>query len=339
MHTAINSHEDSLSRGELPSGIDTPQSNLSQELQAMADDSNQKKIESNDSKYRLEVVEGLTPPKSERLAPGEPYRFLVTAALQGSATETGDWLRGDGDGFRATDRPVNASLIDQDHNWTFAGENGFILEPPTDGNDIIAAQAYDIGSSDLEPQAVEPDAAGLLSATDPRGYNQINIAAGNVAGVYIRYGEDGSELGRPGQAAELRAFADEHHLPVVEIPVKPQELRAGEASVQELSAKNGNSLWKVRLPEDGSVHEVDIIQLRDGETALGINPNELGFDMRVLATDPYGQSEWIENKADALASVLPRMEQLLASGATQESTRPAIEFAVHRMKEVTSSTA
>jgi hypothetical protein len=87
------------------------------------------------------------------------------------------------------------------------------------------------------------------------------------------------------------------------------------------------------------VHEVDIIQLRDGEAALGINPDELGFDMRVLATDPYGQSEWIENKADALASVLPRMEQLLASGTTQDSTRPAIEFAVHRMKEVTSSTA
>lgn len=302
---------------------------LYQELSLMPD--RQNRNEMTEQEPRRTLLEGLSEPTSGELKAGTEFRFLVTAAVQAEPTELGRWLYGEnGTGFRAEGRPVNASLIDQDHTWTFEGGNGYILQPPDKEQDIIAAEPNDIGSSDLEPQSITYDAAALLDATSPQGYNHITIASGRLAGVFIRKTERGEELGSEDANAGLRAFAAQNRLPLVEIEVKPQDLRAGPETVERLPAKQGNRLWKIRLPEEGALREVDIIQFQPGERPKGFSVDEVGFDMRIQDIDPYGQSRYAMEDGTVLRSVLERLQALAESA--EEEDKDAVEFTISRIQ-------
>jgi len=284
---------------------------------------------------RLRVVEGMSDVKTGKVELGQDYRFLITAAVQSSPSELGTWLSGDGNGFRAIERPVNTSVIDQEHNWTFAGENGFILAPPEDGADVVAAKPTDIGSNDLDKQPIDLDAEELLKQTRETGYNQINIASGRLQGVYIRQDEQGQDLGNPRTNEQLRAFAEQHSLPVVEIPVEAKALEPGPAEVQELGTKEGNRLWKVVLPGEGVRREIDIVRFKPGETARGMQIDEQGFDMRIQELDPHGKSTYINDNPDALSDARSEVEQLIASAT--DADREALEFVLRRIDSLAKS--
>ena len=230
--------------------------------------------------------------------------------MQAQPDRLGDWLKGDGQGFRSSERPVNTSLIDQDHTTTFNGDNGFILSPPEDGSDIIAANSYDVGSNNMEQQTITSNADTLLADTDPASYNHINIAAGNLLGVYIRLDDQGRELGNPEANAALRNYAEKNNLPIVEIPVEPLELRAGEASMQEVPANHGNRLWQVKVPGEGKLHEVNILKLQPGEVPLGMNPDADGYDYRILEIDGYGRQIQIVDSGSVPGEVERALENL-----------------------------
>jgi hypothetical protein len=284
----------------------------------------------NERHNRLAVVQGLTEPVDGRLPADSRYRFLITAAVQSDPVELGRWLLGSGSEFTVNERPVNTSLIDQEHNWTFEGLNGFILGPPERGEDVIAAQPHDMASNDLEPQPITADAEQLLAATSRQGYNHVNVTAGKLKGVFIRCTEEGAELGSPEANAKLRSFADQHGLPKVELAVKPQRLEAGEISIEHLTAKAGNKLWKVRLPENGALREVDIIQFQPTERPKGFTADASGFDLRVQDIDPYGQSRYVIEDKLVLTRVLERLKLLMP--VTEGVDAEAVEFAIRRIE-------
>jgi len=288
-----------------------------------------------DSEQRLGVVDGLSEVKAGRVQAGEKFRYLVTAAVQAHPREIGTWLDGEGAGFATTDRPVNTSLIDQDHSWTFEGNNGFILEPPVNPDDVIAARPHDFASNDLISQPIEQNAEELLSATSPEGYNQITICSGKLAGVFIKFSPDGAELGDPVKNQQLREFAQEHDVPLVEIEVEPQELRTGPVTMERLPANSGNQLWKMRMPEEGSLREIDIIKFQPGEAPRGFTIDESGFDMRLQEIDGYGQSRYVLGDAESVQQVLARIDEL--SGSMDEADQSALAFARHRLEQALQS--
>ena len=306
----------------------TMKSNVDQ-TQAETGDVTKTETEDRGNMDRLQVVSGLTEAKPGQIEPGEDYRFLITAAVQSSPSELGTWLSGDGQGFRGSDRPVNTSLIDREHNWTFAGENGFILTPPEDGADVIAAKPLDIGSNDLDTQPIQFNADELLGATAKNGYNQVNIASGRLEGVYIRQDEQGQDLGNPRINEQLRASAEHHGLPVVEIPVEPILLEAGATQIHELEAKEGSRLWKISLPSDGVLHEIDVIRVKPGETPKGMQLDKRGFDLRIQQLDGYGSSTFINADSEALGQLRSKVEALLLDVA--ENDREALEFTLRRI--------
>ena len=114
--------------GEAEASVgDAHAQHLSEELKSIRDEQLSETQETERAGDRLRVVEGTTQPVAGTLQPGEPFRFLITAAVQANPTDLGTFLYGDGTGFSGSDRPVNTSLIDQDHTATFEGHNGFIL--------------------------------------------------------------------------------------------------------------------------------------------------------------------------------------------------------------------
>lgn len=284
-----------------------------------------------ESMNRLGAVEGLSEVRAGRVGAGEKFRFLVTAAVQRHPGEIGTWLNGDGAGFRAADRPVNTSLIDQDHNWTFEGNNGYILEPPVNPDDIIAARPHDFASNDMSVQPIDHNAQELLEATNPQGYNQINIRSGKLAGVFIKLTPEGTELGDPVKNQQLRAFAEERGLPIVELEVKPQDLHAGEPTMERLPANDGNELWKIKIPGEGKLQELDIIQFQSGERPEGFRTDEAGFDMRLRDIDGYGQSEDALAVSESVRLVLAKLDQLASSVDAED--KPALEFARRRLQQ------
>ncbi len=284
-----------------------------------------------ESTDRLGAFEGLSEVRAGRVGAGEKFRFLVTAAVQRHPQEIGAWLDGDGAGFRAADRPVNTSLIDQDHNWTFEGNNGFILEPPADPDDIIAARPHDFASNDMSVQPIDHNAQELLEATSLQGYNQINIRSGKLAGVFIKLTPEGAGLGDPVKNQQLRVFAEERGLPVVELGVKPQELHAGEPTLERLPANAGNELWKIKIPGEGKLQELDIIQFQSGERPEGFRVDEAGFDMRLRDIDGYGQAEDALASSESVRLVLEKLDQLASS--VDAADQPALEFARRRLQQ------
>lgn len=308
--------------------VDSHTARLTEELRAIRDGGREQKEM---PEARSRVIEGLSEVRSERILPGTGYRFLVTAAVQSDPTQLGEWLDGDGSGFEAVDRPVNTSLIDQDHNWTFEGRSGYILSPPKNGGDIIAASPHDFGSSDLEPQPIELTSDELLEQTSPEGYNQVNIKSGSLAGVFIRLREDGSELGDSGANEQLRTFAATHGKPVVEIVTQPQRLEADEPTMDKVSAKGSNDLWKVRFPEAGLLQEVDIIRFQPGEQPRGFTIDPTGFDFRVRNTDGYGETSDPTRTREGLHALLDRLSSLEAPSDPQD--RKAIAFVVGRVQQ------
>lgn len=285
-----------------------------------------------ESMTRRSVVEGLSGVQAGRIGVGEEFRYLVTAAVQGHPQEIGTWLDGDGAGFQATDRPVNTSLINEDHNWTFEGNNGFILEPPVNPDDIIAARPHDFASNDMTRQPIDQNAQELLEATSSQGYNQINIRSGKLTGVFIKLTPEGVELGDSIKNQQLRAFAAERSLPVVELAVEPQELHAGESTVERLSANDSNELWKIKIPGEGMLRELDIIRFQAGERPEGFQADEAGFDMRLRDIDGYGQTSDALASSESVRLVLAKLDHLSSSVDVED--RPALEFARRRLQEV-----
>ncbi|MCC7543516.1 hypothetical protein IT415_02300 [bacterium] len=321
---------DSANESEAPTE-DAHAQQLREELRAIRDAQQQGEVtESEQAGDRLRVVEGTTKPEAGVLKPGEKFRFLITAAVQANPTELGTFLYNGGTEFRGSDRPVNTSLIDQDHTVTFEGRNGFILEPPEDPHDVVAAQPHDFGSNDLTRQSIEYTGDELLVATDPLAYNHINVASGKLLGVFIRQRETGEDLGRAEANSELRAFAQQYGLPVVEIRTRPEELHAGPPTVEQLPANDGNRLWKIRLPEEGVQRDIDVIQLKAGERPRGFDPNSEGFDLRVQEIDGYGESRFVMEDIPVLRAVLSQLEALSEVAADQT---PAVNFARQRLAQ------
>ena len=269
------------------------------------------------------MSEIVSKPESRRYMPDEEFRFLVHAPLDIHARTEALGL----EEFSLTERPLNTTLIDQDHTWTFEGMSGLIIEPPESDEEVLGAWSYDSGLNDMVREENQPDALRVLEETRPDNYNQVNIRTGRVTGVYIRVREDGSEIGDAQRSKQLREFAAIHNLPVAEIVVKPQIFAETAAEVH----KPTEDLTSVEFSIGGKKYRVDAL-VADPDRPLAGDTAFEGHYIRARSIDQYGEASGDVVDSESLQSVVDGLKPLLETDLDQ-NTRTTVEVMIKRYQQ------
>lgn len=266
------------------------------------------------------LSEVVTRPESKKYMPEDEFTFLIHVPLQGVAERAGQLGTDD---FSLTERPLNTSLIDQDHTWTFEGKSGFIIEPSTDTEAVLGAWSFDSGYNDMHRDANANIAAGVLKETKTDDYNQVNISKGRISGVYIRLKEDGAELGEPVFNNQLREFARQNGLPVSEIVVKPLEFDSEPTKVHEFSADR----FSVAINKDGKSIKLDI--LHSPERSLPGEEKSSEYYSRVRLLDAYGMTGGDVSDPAELADLVIELQKILPT-INNETVRKGIQTTIEK---------
>ena len=228
----------------------------------------------------------LTDPANYKL--GEPYRFLVHTT-QSPEDKLMQLRVGGGESFSTTNGgTICTSLLDQDHTSVFLGGSAFIINGV--GPEAIAATySTDTGLAKQHQELRFTDGDSLLAATKLLDYNQLNIESGTVGGVMIRFdANSGLELGDPQLNQRMRQIATNRNLPLVEIPVRGQELHPSPAEVALNTGAAGLQLLQIAKPAEGCLVRIDIAEVPQG-SILDYSDNSPGCMARVQIIDGYGQ--------------------------------------------------
>lgn len=229
----------------------------------------------------------LSKPESRRYSSKEQYRFLIHTVLD-NPEQTFNYLAGgQGDGFRIeSDKPLNASLIDQQHTATFEGAAGFIIQPSEEAIDILGIWPRDVAIDMSTKSEANMTGTELLAATKQGEYNQIHLKAGKVEGVFIRVASDtGNELGFPQTNQALRDLAVQQGLPVAEIVVDPRQITEAEPIVRAPVNTGNGKLHQIVLPQNGYEYKIDVVKQTNGQDVSFVDTK--GFAMRVAKIDGY----------------------------------------------------
>lgn len=269
------------------------------------------------------MSEIVSKPESRRYMPDEEFTFLVHAPLDIQDRTTTLGLSE----FTLAERPLNTTLIDQDHTWTFEGMSGLIIEPPESDEEVLGAWSYDSGLNDMVREENQPDAAKVLEETRADNYNQVNIRTGRVTGVYIRVREDGSEIGDTQRSKQLREFAAIHNLPVAEIVVVPQNFAETAAEIH----KPTEDLTSVEFSIGGNKYRVDALRADPDRPLAGDTVFE-GHYVRARSIDQYGEASGDVVDSESLQSVVDGLKPLLETDLDQ-NTRTTVEAMIKRYQQ------
>ena len=269
------------------------------------------------------MSEIVSKPESRRYMPDEEFIFLVHAPLdiQDRTAALGT------EEFTLTERPLNTTLIDQDHTWTFEGMSGLIIEPPESDSEVLGAWSYDSGLNDMVREENQPDALKVLEETRPDNYNQVNIRTGRVVGVYIRVREDGSEIGDAQRSKQLREFATVHNLPIAEIVVEPQIFEDEAVHIHTPT----EDLTSVEFVVDGKKYRIDAL-VADPDRPLAGDSVFEGHYVRARSIDEYGEAGGDIRDSESLQSIVSQLQPLLET-STDQSTRSAVEAMIKRYQQ------
>jgi hypothetical protein len=273
------------------------------ELQAEMEERGRELLEMYSSNMESTALLGeVTKPEARRYTADEQYRFLVHTVLD-NPERTFDYLAGNQpDGFKIeTDKPLNASLIDQRHTATFEGASGLIIQPPEKAADISGIWPGDV-AVDMQTNG-RPNMTGIeaLVATKQGEYNQVHLKAGKVEGVFIRVAADtGEELGYPQTNQALKDLAAQQGLPVAEIAVNPRQITEAKPVLKTPIDTGGGELHQIVLPHNGYEYKIDVVKQANGQDISFVDAE--GFAMRMAKIDGY--DVWDRNlTADDLASI------------------------------------
>ncbi len=268
----------------------------------------------------VELSEVVTQPESRRYKPGDKFTFLVHAPLDIRARTEALGL----EEFNLTERPLNTTLIDQEHSWTFEGMSGLIIEPPSSQEKVLGAWSYDSGLNDMVREEAQPDPSTLLEETQPDNYNQVNITSGRVIGVYIRIREDGSDIGDPARSAQLREFAQQNDLPIAEIVVQPQEFTDKPPEI----VKPNKDLTTIEFTANGKKFRVDALVANPARPLPGDEPYE-GYFLRARSINQYGEAGGDVSDPESFQIIIDQLQPLLETDL-EPSTRIAVEKMLRR---------
>lgn len=269
------------------------------------------------------ISEIVSKPESRRYMPDEEFKFLVHAPLdiQDRTTALGT------EEFTLTERPLNTTLIDQEHTWTFEGMSGLIIEPPESDDEVLGAWSYDSGLNDMVREENQPDGLKVLEETRSDNYNQVNVSAGRVVGVYIRVREDGSEIGDTQRSKQLREFAAVHNLPVAEIVVEPQIFEDEATQIH----KPTEDLTSVEFVVDGKKYRIDAL-VADPDRPLAGDTVFEGHYIRARSIDQYGEASGDIRDSNSLQSIVDQLHPLLETDLDQ-NTRTTVEAMIKRYQQ------
>ncbi len=252
------------------------------------------KAEMEEQKPLNEIV---NKPESRRYEPSENFRFLVHAPLD-IPSRTAQLGTSE---FSQANRPLNTTLIDQDHTWTFEGLSGLIIEPPQ-AVDVVGSWSYDSGYNDMARNDQQLSPAKLLEETAQDNYNQVNVVKGRVIGVYLRIKSDGSPLDSTQRVEQLISFARQHNLPVAEIVVEPQ----GFANEAPTIHKPTPELTTIEFNAGGKKYRIDALQANPNRPLPGDIPKD-GYYFRAREIDGYGVAGGDVTDKDSLQVIVAQL--------------------------------
>jgi SAM-dependent methyltransferase len=236
----------------------------------------------------------LTPPESRTYNSDEPYRFLVHVPLgniEGRMSEIG------------TDRGndvLMASLVTTNHQGTFKGRGGIIVDQPK-FESVIGTDAEDVGSK--IPAGRFADIDSLVAPAAPFTYNQIdmNFNGTTPIGVLIKQTADGRELGDKNSNQALRQYAEQHNLPIVTVDVNPSTMPTEIAIKHTDFPNNTGSLDTITLPYSEDKHlRVDIRRIGNDAPAYHTDADRFA---RVQPINSYGEAGEAITEAQATATI------------------------------------
>lgn len=245
--------------------------------------------------------EKVTQPESKRYEPEEEFAFMVHCPLDvdSRTEELGT------DEFEMQEKPLNTSVVDTSHTWTFEGMSGLIIEPPVDEADVLGTWSYDSGLNDLEADSELTDVDTLLEKTGTDSYNQVNVRKGRVVGVFIRIKEDGQPIDGETRAIKLREFAQKNGLPVAEIVIKP--VNHPDQKPEMISPTD--DLTTVEFSIGGSKYRLEEL-LADPQRPLpGAEPFE-GYYLRARKIDGYGAAGGDVRDKETLSLILQQISSI-----------------------------
>jgi len=229
----------------------------------------------------------LSKPESRRYSSKEKYRFLVHTVLD-DPEGTFSYLSGNqSTSFRLkSGKPLNCSLIDQDHTATFEGAAGFIIKPTKDATDILGVWPSDVAIDMQTENKANMTGTEVLAATGQGEYNQIHLNAGQIEGVFIRVAADtGEELGFPNTNKTLRKLAAQESLPIVEIAVNPRPIIEAEPVLKEPLGTGDSKLYQIVLHCNGFEYKIDVVKQLKGQSISFVDAK--GFAVRVAKVNGF----------------------------------------------------
>lgn len=283
----------------------TKNGTLYDELKQIAEDN---KKEEREMETEPSYAEAITKPESRRYGPEDEFIFMVHCPLdiQSRVEALGT------EEFTLDERPLNTSLIDSEHSFTFEGMSGLIIAPSPDQGDILGAWGYDSGVNDLQKQTAVAGPQEVLEATRQDDYNQVNVRKGRVVGVFIRIKDDGAEVGDAARNAELRSFAKSVGLPVAEIVVQPVQYQ--EEPPKTISPQEGLTTTEFSL--GGIKFRLDELLADPDRPVAGAEPFE-GYYLRVRKVDEYGSAGGDIVDSDSISLILDQLTKIDRSSLTQ----------------------
>lgn len=252
---------------------------------------------------------GLTTPESRTYGPYEDYRFMVHVVKNDVTQRAAEIGSPHGEGV------LMASLVSTHHKGTFTGGGGIILAEPAPEL-ITGVAAFDVGGNNASETRATLDE--LLIPASNSEYNQIDMKfeATKPIGVMIKRAmSDRHELGSASTNTQLREYAAQHNLPVVEVLVPPDTLPLELMSRWEIT-DDGNQLLTVDVPD--TPEQYYRVQVLHG-SAYGMEEGEDSM-ARVMKMSAYGEAPQDlapEERQKALVGLAELLDQP-KSGVTQK---------------------
>jgi hypothetical protein len=243
----------------------------------------------------------VTTPESRTYSPYEEYKFLVHVPL-GDVMARGDEIGHSRDGVLMT------SLVANTRQATFNGEGGFIVGQPPEEL-ITGTSAFDVGGeiSNGDRAAVND----LVTPASLAEYSQVDMKfeATTPTGVMIkRAADDGREIGTRSINESLRAYAEEHGLPVAEVLVLPDELITERRIRNEQLANGAGDLVTVDIPAgDDHFFRAQILHgsayhMQEGETSAARVMKISNYAETTQELTPEDRQKVLDSLNDAVAT-------------------------------------
>lgn len=256
----------------------------------------------------------LTQPENRTYLPDEDYRFLVHIPLGDVSTRMNE-IGSDRDGALMT------SLISNEHQGTFLGRGGIIVDQP-EAESVIGTAREDVGAE--IPAGRYESVDDLITPATPFTYNQIDMKFSGTKpiGVLIKCDETGADIGDSRSNTALRHYAAVHNLPVSSLVVEAAHVPTKVDVRKTEFPDDKGSLDTITIPyTDAHFLRVDIRRIGNDNAAYHTDADRFSRASRI---DVYGQTNEMLTDEERLL-VTEQLNKLVEQSALSSEDLDAVQ--------------